>query len=89
MEFIKFEVSKNPKAKYDALVLNKKTNKIKRVSFGARAYQHYQDKTGVGAFSHLNHNDEKRRKLYRARHGANGYQKIKFSPAYFSYNFLW
>ena len=56
----------------------------KKISFGAKGYDDY-----------LDHNDEKRRKNYRARHSGiinkDGRKaiSIKNSPAYLSYNLLW
>lgn len=38
-----FEVNRGKK-KYDAVLENKKTGEKLRVSFGAKAYQHYKDK---------------------------------------------
>lgn len=68
--------------KYQAILPDGKT-----VQFGDVNYQHYRDK--IGLWSHLDHGDEKRRKNYRARHGAQGHYKKKFSPAWFSWKLLW
>lgn len=65
----------------------------KKVKFGDKRYEHFKDK--IGFFSDLDHNDKKRRKNYRARHGAiklkDGTLAVnkKYSPAWFSYNYLW
>ena len=71
----------------------------KRVHFGHRDYEHYKDivpkKLGGGLWSHKNHLDKNRRKNYRKRHAGmkckDGTQCIKkrYSPAWFSYYFLW
>jgi hypothetical protein len=71
----------------------------RRVHFGHVDYQHYKDSVpvaqGGGVWKHLNHLDPKRRKNYRTRHAGmvckNGVQciSIKYSPAWFSYYFLW
>lgn len=71
----------------------------KRVNFGDRRYQQYKDivppKLGGGKWSHKDHRDHKRRAAYRKRHAGmtckNGSKCIdkKFSPAWFSYYFLW
>lgn len=71
----------------------------KKVTFGDRRYEHYKDRVpkhaGGQNWSHLDHRDQKRRHRYRARHGAlkckNGQTciDIKYSPAWFSYHFLW
>lgn len=82
--------------KYTAIlpdhIYPKKSHK-KRVHFGDRRYEHYKDtvpkRQGGKQWSHKDHLDSKRRKSYRARHGANGYHKKLYSPAWFSYYFLW
>lgn len=71
----------------------------KRVNFGDRRYQHYKDvvpkRLGGGIWSKKDHLDRERRKNYRRRHGAlkckNGKKciSIRYSPAWFSYYFLW
>lgn len=70
-----------------------KISKPKTIRFGHRDYQHYYDK--LGDWKKLNHLDEKRRQKYRKRHSRiktkdnkRAIDKI-FSPAWFSYNFLW
>ena len=71
----------------------------KHVHFGHRDYEHYKDSVpkhlGGGLWSHKDHLDPKRRKNYRKRHGGmkckDGKQCItkRYSPAWFSYYFLW
>ena len=70
-----------------------------RVSFGHRDYQHYHDavpvKLGGGKWLRKDHWDSNRRKNYRSRHAGlvckDGKRCIdkKYSPAWFSYHFLW
>lgn len=86
-QFLRFEVSKSPNKKYDALLLNKLTQNIKRVGFGDKNYEQYKDSTGLGIYSHKNHLDKVRRENYRKRH--NGEQNKKFSSGWFSYYYLW
>ena len=83
-----FEVSKNPNKKYDAILLNKNTSKTKRVGFGSRnpLMEQYRDTTGLGVYSNLDHNDKKRLASYRARFKND---QPKYSPNYFSWNYLW
>lgn len=88
MIFVRFEKSHKPTKKYNAVFLDNK-GKTKKVSFGDTRYQHYKDSTGLGAWSHLNHNDEKRRNLYRLRHFKVYHKSPKWSPAWLSWNFLW
>lgn len=71
----------------------------KRVSFGHKDYQHYKDSVpkslGGGLWTHKNHNDKTRRDNYHSRHFGmrckDGTQCItrRYSPAWFSYYFLW
>jgi len=81
-----FRKSKNSKKKYDAILFD---DKIKYVSFGDINYQHYKDTTPDKLYSHLDHVDKKRRKNYIKRASAKNYHLKKYSPAYFSYNYLW
>jgi len=70
-----------------------------KVSFGHKDYQQYKDlvpiKLGGGLWTHKNHLDADRRRNYRKRHAGvvcqNGGKCIdnKYSPAWFSYHFLW
>lgn len=63
--------------KYIMPVFKKSTNKNKKymvttpngkiIHFGARDMEQYKDTTGLGLYSHLNHNDKERRRLYLAR----------------------
>ena len=54
------------------------------VSFGDNRYQQYKDKLML--YRHLDHGDEQRRKLYRARHGTNPEFE---SAGWFALNYLW
>jgi|SRR6056297_473407 len=92
-----FIVPKTGNKKYTALVPI--SGKIKRVSFGDRRYEHYEDRVpvhmGGGEWKHLNHLDKDRRRDYRNRHknvlkgdGTPAY-KTKYTPAFFSWYFLW
>ena len=65
------------------------------VQFGAKGYQQYKDQTPLRLYKKSDHGDAKRRDRYRKRHGAlrckNGELciKKKYSPAWFSWHFLW
>ena len=84
-----FKKSTRPGKKY-MVVVNGKT-----IHFGDIKMQQYRDTTGLGLYTHLNHNDEKRRASYLAR--AKGIKnkageltwKNKNSPNYFSIRYLW
>lgn len=82
--------------KYTAIIpisTDKNKKKFIKVSFGDQRYEHYKDivpkNLGGGLWSHKNHYDKERRKRYRIRHGATGYYLKEYSPAWFSYYFLW
>jgi len=74
--------------KYKVVIYSKNGTK-KTVQFGDKRYQHYKDKTPLKLYSRKDHGDSERRRNYRKRHGAQGYQKKKFTPAWFSWNYLW
>lgn len=86
-DLLRFEQSNTKNKKYDAILLNKLTNKEKRIPFGDIRYEQYKDTTGLGLYSKLNHLDLKRREHYRTRH--EGEQNHKFSSGYFSWYYLW
>jgi hypothetical protein len=80
--------------KYTAILKNGK-----RVNFGNRNYQQYKDSVpkskGGGLWSHKDHKDIKRLDSYHKRHskvlnkdGKPAY-KVKYTPAWFSYYYLW
>ena len=73
---IKFEKSKVKGKKYTAILPDGK-----RVNFGALGYEHYEDKTPLKLYSHLDHNDKQRRDLYYKRHNKD---YPKYSPDWFS-----
>lgn len=83
-----YDRSKRKGKMYDALLERKKDKKIIRVSFGDATMENFRDLTGLNLYPHLIHGNEKRRKLFRARH--KGYlKKGYYSPSYFSYFILW
>jgi hypothetical protein len=90
--FIKFRKSTKKDKKYDALLLNKKTNNIVIVRFGGiksdgTPYEQYEDKTNLKLYKKYNHYDQDRRERYIKRH-KNDINK-PYSASYFSLNFLW
>lgn len=85
-----YEINKGKKAKYDAILKNKKTGELRRIPFGAKypdgnPYPQYNDK--LGHYSKVDHNDEKRRDNWIKRHKRN--LDYKFSSAWFSHQCLW
>lgn len=73
--------SEHPHKKYDVY-----KNGRFITSFGDSRYEQYYDK--IGLWSHLDHHDSQRRRLYRLRH-ANDRLDDKESAGYFSYHYLW
>jgi hypothetical protein len=61
----------------------------KTVQFGDKRYEQYKDSTPLKLYKDKDHNDPTRRENYRIRHGAQNYQKRKYSPAWFSWKYLW
>ncbi len=70
-------------------------NLINTVQFGDKRYEHYKDTSPLKLYSHLNHLDVKRRNSYRKRAAGivnSNYEptyKIKYTPNWFAYNYLW
>ena len=69
--------SSNPKKKYEVDV--KIGDKVKRIHFGARGYEHYTE----------GHLDEKRRENYVKRHKAMEDWNNPFTAGWWSYHYLW
>jgi len=84
---VRFEKAKAKNKKYSAILEDRKTGKQKRVNFGDTRYQQFKDSTGLGLYSDKDHNDPERRRLYRARHAKTA--EVKWSPSWFSMNYLW
>jgi hypothetical protein len=89
-KLVRFQVCRDKKHKYNAILENKKTGKQKKVPFGGiksdgTPYQHYHDK--IGKYRKYDHGDKERRKRYVIRH--KGEQLNKFSSGYFSMLYLW
>ena len=85
-----FKKSTRKGKKYMVVAPNGKT-----IHFGSLSNEQYRDTTGLGLYTHLNHNDEKRRASYlaRAKGIKNGQGRLtwkdKNSANYFSVKFLW
>ena len=59
--------SRKHSKKYMATVRHKNKNTIRKIHFGDKRYQHFEDKTDLRTFGYLNHNDMKRRNNYYSR----------------------
>lgn len=73
--------------KYNAVIRRNKDGRLFRVPFGDTKYQQYEDSTGLGLYSHLNHYDWKRRDAYRSRHRNDDIDN--YTPGHFSWFYLW
>ena len=86
-----------PKSVKDGITFFKSSRPLKKykavfgdgtvIHFGYSAYQHVRDSTGLGAWSHKDHGDLKRRANFRARHNCRA--KPKKSAGYLSCQYLW
>ena len=69
--------STNPLKKYDIYVINPKTERIKKVSFGGAGYEDYSI-----------HKDKERRERYRMRHSKDKIEDYT-SAGFWSWHILW
>jgi len=86
-KFLMFNKSGTKNKKYDAILMHKKTKKLKLVPFGDDRYGQYNDQTGLGLYSHMDTFDNERRKLYKMRHEQTRHKK--FSSSFFADRYLW
>ena len=84
---VKFEKSHLQGKKYNAVLVNKKTGRERRVPFGALGYEQYRDSTGLALYRLQDHGDINRRRLYKLRHARE--EMNKFSSGYFAMKYLW
>ena len=61
---IKIEKSKVKGKKYTARLKNIKTNKTRKISFGALGYQQFKDRTPLKLYKKSNHSNKKRQERY-------------------------
>ena len=90
----RFEIPASGNSKYVAILPDGK-----KVRFGHKDYEQYKDSVpksmGGGKWSHKDHNDSNRRSNFLSRSSGqlcnNGKRciDVKFSPAWFSYYYLW
>lgn len=81
-----YRKSKRKNKKYDAILKNRKTDRLTHVPFGDKRYKNFHDLTGLNLYS--THGDPKRRANYRARH-KNYLKTGYYSPSWFSFYLLW
>ena len=84
-----FTKSKSKGKKY-AVTYNNKT-----INFGSSSNSQFKDSTGLGLYSHLNHGDKTKRAAFRSRFSkiknkdGQLVHKLKSSPTYWSWHYLW
>lgn len=83
-----FEKAGSAHKKYNAIIVDKKTGRERRVPFGDSRYEQFRDTTGLGLFTRLDHNDAARRESYRSRH-AKDVRPGNYSAGYFAIRYLW
>lgn len=83
-----FRKSSRKNKMYDAIIENKKTKKKIYIPFGDNKMMNYRDITGLNLYPHLIHNDNERRRRYKAR-AVNNVRSGFFSPSFFSFYYLW
>lgn len=79
----KYRVYLEPKSK-----LSSDRTALRSFDFGQTGYEHFKDSTPLKLYSKDDHNDQKRRELYRNRF-RHLYDPEVYSPTYFSWNYLW
>jgi hypothetical protein len=67
--------------KYDAIMSDGSI-----VSFGDTRFEHFKDKA-LGLYKDLDHNDKERRKRFKQRF--ENKRHVKYSPSWFSDQYLW
>jgi Zn-dependent oligopeptidase len=86
--FLKFEKAKAKGKMYNAVLIDNKTKRERRIPFGDSTMENFQDKTGLNLYPRLIHGDPKRRKAFQSRFRhllKDGY----YSAGFYSYNYLW
>jgi len=85
---IGFRKSTKKYKKYDG-ILKGDDGHLKYVPFGDNRYEQYKDITPLKLYQHLDHNDTKRLLLFQSRFGRMYEKTEKYSPLWFSWNYLW
>jgi len=85
--FVRFEPTQRLNKKYNAVIQNRQTGRTVKIPFGDSRYEQFKDSTGLGLWSHKDHGDYTRRQAYQERNGK--INRGDFSPAYFSWRYLW
>lgn len=86
-KFIRFKKSTKKIKKYMAVLQNKHTNRLVHVHFGDSRYGQFKDRTPLKLYSHLDHNDKKRKSNYIRRHSKD--INKPYSASWFSLKYLW
>lgn len=73
--------------KYKVVITDLNGVKLKTVQFGDKRYEQYKDSVPLKLYSHLNHNDKNRRRLYKNRHEKDRHNH--FTAGWFADKYLW
>ena len=96
-EFVRLQSSQKKHKKWDAVFINKKTKKIKTVSFGARGYldfalyyKYYRESEGMTPDDALE-KAMKKRSNYLKRHAKEDYNNFDnwYKPSWWARQLLW
>ena len=86
--FIKFERSKNPKFKYNAVLKHNPTMKEKKIPFGEKG-THYKDMTGLKIYAHQDNHDDELRKKWHIKNKGSINDSRKYSAKWFESRYLY
>jgi hypothetical protein len=96
-EFVKIQPSHKEKKKWDAVFINKKTKKIKYISFGQKGYldfplyyKYFMEKEGMNKKQALEA-AKRKRGHYLERHKDEDYYNVEnwWRPSFWAANLLW
>jgi hypothetical protein len=87
-ELMHFKPAACADKKYTAVLKERISDRTVEIDFGRPGFKQFQDVTGLGLYSHLDHKSAERRQKFRDR-CAKFVQADVYTPGYFSYHFLW
>jgi hypothetical protein len=91
----RLDFSRGSGTKKYRVVITAPSGTTRTVQFGDKAFSQYRDSTPLGLYAYRDHLDPARRADFQRRHrgvltkdGRAAY-KVRFSPAWFSWHYLW
>lgn len=73
--------------KYKVEIIDSDGYKVKTLQFGDKRYEQYKDSVPLKLYSHLDHGDKNRRRLYRIRHDKDRHRPL--TAGWFADKYLW